>query len=72
MRIKIKGEKMNPQEELFKEVMMAISLYKESLDILDTSLMKDKTHDKAALDMHDARDYLFSFLETPQYENQTC
>lgn len=60
---------MNPQEELLREVMAAVSLYKESLEILDTSLMNDKTHDKSVKEMHESRDYLFSFLETPQYED---
>ena len=57
-----------PQTELLKELTIAISLYKESLEALDDSLLTNKTHDKAVKDMHEAREYLFTFLETPQYE----
>ena len=60
---------MNPQSELLKEITMAVSLYKEALEKLDETIMTGKTNDFIVKEVHDAREYLFSFLETPQYED---
>ena len=59
---------MNPQEEILKEVTIAISLYKESLEILDTCLTTNNMCDEPVKNLHGAREYMFSFLNTPQYE----
>ncbi len=63
---------MNPQGELLKEVTIAVSLYKESLDELDDAMIVCDINDTIVKKVHDAREHMFSFLDTPQYENNLC
>ena len=58
---------MTPKEELYDEIILATSLYKESLEILDEVIVADKSNDQAVKQLHEAREYLFSFLEIPNY-----
>ena len=60
---------MNPQGELLKEVTTAISLYKEGIEKLEASGLNHEVVDKVLQEMLEARKHLFSFLETPQYED---
>ena len=58
---------MSPKEELYEEIILATSLYKESLEILDEIIVADNSNDQAVKQLHEAREYLFSFLDVPNY-----